>query len=169
MFKWPSTPDSHYSKAITTCVYNRMFLLAIFARCLCVVRERGEQHPGDCRAAVAVLVVAKVEVKEMVVRQSVLLQGWKHCTAAPGDRNGALIIFNSTSVVPSRLPMYEKRSEIVFTNFICSFYANVPNGRFCRGSSRQILLLLVPVKDDYCFFLQYLCFTCLEIPPSSLR
>lgn len=68
-----------------------------------------------------VLVVAKVEVKEVVVRR---------CVCGPSkrfpvrqvlhlaNRNGAVVVFTSTSVVPSRLETHEKLHEIMFIYFI---------------------------------------------------
>lgn len=76
-----------------------MFLLAAFARCLLVVRKLEEQHPVDGRAASAA--IAKVEVKELVVRYCLcgprkrlpVPHNWKYCTAELGNRNGNVVFY----------------------------------------------------------------------------
>lgn len=176
MFKWWSAADLHYSNAITTGVYNRMCLLAAFARCLRVVRKWEQQHPGDQRASglvVAVLVVGKVEVEEVVVR---------HCLCGPSGRLPGPQAWRQKRSRRRRCGLlfphlmyhrgyrYLKSSyEILFNYSICSlsmlrFVYSVPNCRFCRGSSRQNFAFCWTQTQILCFIL---CFTCLLAPPFS--
>lgn len=107
MLKWWSAADLHYSNTLTTGVCNRMCLLAAFVCCLRVVRKWEQQHPGDQRpaAVVAVLVVAVVEVvgRHCLCGPSKKLQvpqAWKYHTAAPGDRNGVVVIMFFFNLFP---------------------------------------------------------------------